>query len=335
MLQDLNELEELFSTEGIQKAKNTEYELYRPDLAKSVNSEAYESVLRFILNIRDKNKSMVSKWGAYLKNPSTNESKMVDCPSTLGYNQPSILRDTYHILANHNNQAIKNLASNFSRKKNIFSLVQVIEDVNDPTVKGKIKVFRYGSKLEDKLITQIKDAENPKSTIPTSHPFDLFSGSVFRFRLTKVAGFNNFDSSSFVDIKKNFSWEGKEFHKTRDDYEVIRDLLLEHSPDLSKYEFKPWDDEITNFVLGCIEEIIPDKSIIETIYKKHNISLSRLKNVTSSTSVMVDSVLSPSPKKSAKKEVEDVLTKVNDRASTSTNVVDVEDDEAFFGDLDL
>jgi hypothetical protein len=235
----------------------SEIERYKPS-AKAGKDNVYKAVVRFLPWHENPKKSIMSKWTAWLVDPVSGDGKYVDCPSSVG--KKSILQDVYWKLRKSESVAEQDLAKNFSRRQAFASLVQIIKDDNQPDLVGKIMVFPYGVKIHNKIMAQIKP-EFGKPHIP----FDLFEGRPFLLNITLVAGFNNYDNCTFLDEKLPFTIDGEQLEKTPENIQKIAAYLKEHSPDLSKYDFREWDDETTQFVMTVIKNTIPKGKVIESI----------------------------------------------------------------------
>ena len=149
---------------------------------------------------------------------------------------------------------MQKLAVNFSRRHSYASLVQVIRDENNPEAEGKIMVFRYGVKIWEKINAELKPV------IGEPHdPFDTLNGKAFALIITKVSGFNNYDQSKFVDKKIPLcipDANGKLIPiKPDSNKREIFEWVKTNSPDLSKYAYKEWDQDIYDYVNHVIVSV--------------------------------------------------------------------------------
>lgn len=248
-----------------QKPKG-EIERYKPT-AKDGKDNVYKSVVRFLPWHANPKKSIMSKWTAWLTDPVSGDGKYVDCPSSVG--KKSLLQDVYWKLKKSESVAEQELAKSFSRRQTFASLVQIIKDENQPDLVGKILVFQYGIKIHNKLMAQIK----PEFGTPHI-PFDLFEGRPFLLKITLVSGYNNYDECTFLDEKMPFVLDGESMEKTPENLEKIVAHLKEKSPDLSKYDFREWDDDMHAFVATVIKNTIPKGKVIESIKSQNAQSFS-------------------------------------------------------------
>lgn len=80
------------------------------------------------------------------------------------------------------------------RKLIYISNVYIIKDPANPENEGKVKLFKYGKKVFDKL----NEAMNPQYEDETPmNPFDLWEGANFKIKIRQVEGYRNYDKSEF------------------------------------------------------------------------------------------------------------------------------------------
>jgi len=230
--------------------------IFKPE-AKAGKDGVYKAVVRFLPWHQDVKKSVMKKWSCWLTNPGTNESKMVDCPSTVG--KKSVLQDLFWKFKKSDSVAEQKLADNFSRRQRFASLVQIVKDDNNPDNVGKIMVWPYGVKIYNKLQAEMKP-EFGKPHIP----FDLFEGKPFLVHVTLVAGFNNYDNCRFLDEKLPITIDGTQMEKTQEDLTKIK-AFLETSPDLNSYDYQDWDQATEEFVQGVIKNTVPGGRMVAEV----------------------------------------------------------------------
>ena len=74
--------------------------------------------------------------------------------------------------------------------------VLVISDSKNPENEGKVFLYRFGKKIFDKITS----AMNPEFEGDTPvNPFDFWKGANFRLKIKNVAGYRNYDDSSFAN----------------------------------------------------------------------------------------------------------------------------------------
>ena len=254
-----NQFDALFNPQVETKdAKSSAGDEYQPSAAKGKNN-VYQAIIRFIPWYLEPKKSIKDKWVCWLVDPVTQKGRFVDCPSSVG--KPSILQDIYWKLKKSESVMMQKQAEVFSRKHSYASLIQVIKDDNNKELEGKILVWKYGVKVWEKINAELK----PVIGDPQD-PFDIINGKPFQLTITKVSGFNNYDQSKFLDkpiIPLCIpNAEGKLIPiKADSDKKVVFEFVKTNSPDLSKHEYKDWDQELHEYVNHVIVAVTGQGSV--------------------------------------------------------------------------
>jgi hypothetical protein len=239
------------------KEGSKDLEFYKP-YPEDGKDGVYKSLVRFLPNVADAQKSKIHKYYVYLQDPSTGNGFSVDCPSTVG--KKSILKDIFWKLQNSNSAADKELSKKFSRKEDYYSLIQIVQDKNRPELEGKIMIFKFGKKLNDMIEAQLK----PEYGEPVN-PYDLFSGKLFSIHARKVGEWNNYDLCSFVGERCPIEVNGKKMEKNQEDMASIVEYLKTGPQNLSSFDYKDWDNEIENKVATIIRNTVPDGRLVSEI----------------------------------------------------------------------
>lgn len=91
-------------------------------------------------------------------------------------------------------EANKEIVRKQKRKLNYIANVYIVNDPKHPENNGTVKLFKFGAKIFDK----ITEAMNPQFEDETPiNPFDMWKGANFKLKITKVAGYQNYDKSEF------------------------------------------------------------------------------------------------------------------------------------------
>jgi hypothetical protein len=128
-------------------------------------------------------------------------------------------------------EANKEIVRKQKRKLNYMANVYIVSDPKHPENEGKVKLYRFGAKIFEK----ITEAMNPQFEDETAiNPFDLWKGANFKLKITKVAGYQNYDKSEFMSPSALLD----------DDEELEKIWKSEHSLSemVSDKEFKSYDD---------------------------------------------------------------------------------------------
>ena len=267
-MENVTNFDDLFNpkvnVEAVAKKPSVEY---KPTVDKGKNG-IYQSVIRFVPWYKNPANSIIEKWVCFLEDPIENKGRFVDCPTTIG--QPSPLHDMYWKLKNSDDVRKQEQAKIFSRNKRYFALIQVIKDKNAPELEGKILIWQFGKKIFDKynaVVHPVSELEGVE--VNPNNPFDLFEGRPLQLTITKVSGYANYDQSKFLDTSYPLmlvEGEGdskvmKKIDRTTNKQEIVN-FLKANSPDLGKYEFKPWDEDTKQYVNKIISFIdgkrVPD-----------------------------------------------------------------------------
>jgi hypothetical protein len=91
-------------------------------------------------------------------------------------------------------EANKEIVRKRKRKLNYIANIYIVSDPKNPDNEGKVKLFKFGKKIFDK----ISEAMNPQFEDETPiNPFDLWKGANFKLKVRKVEGYPNYDKSEF------------------------------------------------------------------------------------------------------------------------------------------
>jgi hypothetical protein len=151
-------------------------------------------------------------------------------------------------------EANKEVARKQKRKLNYIANIYIVNDPKHPENNGTVRLFRFGAKIFDK----ITEAMNPQFEDETPiNPFDMWKGANFKLKITKVAGYQNYDKSEFESPSA----------LSNDDEELEKIWKSEHSLSnfLTDKEFKSYDTLKARLdkVLGLSDESAPVKTTVE------------------------------------------------------------------------
>src|SRR6056300_975157 len=128
------------------KNKYQDDRLWKPELDKSGNGYA---VLRFLPAVQGEDLPWAKVWSHAFQGP-TGQWYIENSLTTL--NQKDPVSEANTVLWNTGNESDKELARKRKRKLNYYSNVLVVSDPKHPENEGKIKLFKYGKKIFDKLM---------------------------------------------------------------------------------------------------------------------------------------------------------------------------------------
>jgi len=150
-------------------------------------------------------------------------------------------------------EANKEIVRKQKRKLSYTANVYIVSDPKHPENEGQVKLFKFGAKIFEK----VTEAMNPAFEDETPmNPFDLWKGANFKLKITKVAGYQNYDKSEFMSPSSLLE----------DDAELEKIWKSEHSLTAltADKEFKSYDDLKARLdkVLGATD--VP-KTTVETL----------------------------------------------------------------------
>lgn len=93
--------------------------------------------------------------------------------------------------------ANKDIARKQKRKLTYISNIYVVKDPANPDNEGKVFLFKYGKKIYDKIVEALNPEYDDDVKIDV---FDFWKGAEFKLKAKNVAGYRNYDASSFGPI---------------------------------------------------------------------------------------------------------------------------------------
>ena len=103
-------------------------------------------------------------------------------------------------------EANKQVARDQKRKLTYVANVYIVSDPKHPENEGKVKLFKFGKKIFDKITEAMNPAFEDETAI---NPFDLWEGANFRLKIRKVEGYQNYDKSEFESPSALFEDDDK------------------------------------------------------------------------------------------------------------------------------
>ena len=217
--------------------KKTDENIYSCN-PKEGKDNVYKAKIRFLMNINNKNESIIATHYHWLTDANGENPVYVVDPSSVGESSP--ISDLYWKFKKSTNAAEQNMADMLSRKTKYYSLVQIVEDEQHPELEGKIKVFAFGTKIKNKIDEEEADKDDG------GNPFNILSARNFKLEVKVVGGYSNYDSCRFVGSKCAISINGKSISEDKDATRILD--YFKDAPSLDDYKYKPWSAEITEKV---------------------------------------------------------------------------------------
>ena len=167
---------------------NNDDRFWRPELDKSGNGFA---VIRFLPESEGEELPWVRVFNHGFQGP-TGKWYIENSLTTL--NQKDPVAEYNSILWNSGTEANKDIARKQKRRLTYIANVLVVSDPKHPENEGQVKLFKFGKKIFDKIMDQMKPQFEDETPI---NPFDPWKGTNFKLKSRKVEGFTNYDKSEF------------------------------------------------------------------------------------------------------------------------------------------
>ena len=180
-------------TESLKQSTQTEFKkeddrMWKPQMGQDGTGYA---VIRFLPG-SDTNKTPWVKVFDHGFQGPTGKWYIENSLTTLGQKDPVSEHNTR--LWNSGVESNKDIVRKQKRRTSYYANVFVIKDPANPAAEGKVKIFKFGQKIFEKLM----GALNPEfAGDDPLNPFDIIDGANFRIKLRMVAGYWNYDASEF------------------------------------------------------------------------------------------------------------------------------------------
>jgi len=165
---------------------------WQPSVDKAGNGYA---VIRFLPPPPNETLPFVRIWEHAFKGP-TGKWYIEKSLTTLGQNDPVSDYNTRLWNSTNDDESPARKQARAQRRKLVFiSNVYILNDQNEPENNGKVKLFRYGKKIFEKINEKMNPQFADEEPI---NPFDLWTGANFKLKVRTVEGYRNYDKSEFA-----------------------------------------------------------------------------------------------------------------------------------------
>lgn len=163
--------------------------IWQPTVDKAGNGYA---VVRFLPPPRGEELPWVRVWNHGFQGP-TGKWYIENSLTTIG--KPDPVSELNNELWNSGSEANKEIARKQKRRLAYVCNVFVVSDPSNPQNEGKVKLYKFGKKIFDK----IKDVMQPEFQDEAPlNPFDFWKGADFKIKIRNVEGYRNYDKSEFA-----------------------------------------------------------------------------------------------------------------------------------------
>jgi len=147
-------------------------------------------------------------------------------------NQKDPVSELNSELWNTGSEEDKNIARSRKRKTTYISNILVIKDEANPQNEGKVFLFKYGTKIFDKIQEKMKPEFKDEQAI---NPFNFWEGCNFKLKIRKIGGYTNYDKSEFDSTSALFGG---------DDVRIEKIWKQQHAlqPFIGPESFKSYDE---------------------------------------------------------------------------------------------
>ena len=236
------------------KNRSSQFEQLQQSLQKNTEKKSYDddriwkprmgkdgtgyAVVRFLPG-KDSNKTpWVTMYDHGFQGP-TGKWYIENSLTTIGKQDP--VSEHNSKLWNSGIEENKEIARKQKRRTAYYANALILNDPNDTTNEGKVKIYKFGQKIFDKIMSAMQPEFDDDQPV---NPFDLLEGANFRIKIKMVGGYWNYDSSTFE--KASALSESEEKMKAIFDAQhYVHDLVAED-------KFKSYDElkEKLTMVLG-------------------------------------------------------------------------------------
>lgn len=173
--------------EGGKTDRDDQY-FYYPARDSAGNGSA---VIRFLPGATDDEIPFVKLFTHGFKNPANNKWFIDNCPTTIGKECPVCAANSERYATMSKDDARK---AGMNRKTSYISRILVVEDKKNPENEGKVFLFKFGSKVFDKIADALQPEFEDTKAI---NVFDMKEGANFKLRIRIYEGNTNYDKSEF------------------------------------------------------------------------------------------------------------------------------------------
>jgi hypothetical protein len=167
---------------------------WKPTADKSGNGSF---VIRFLpgspADGGDEGPMWVKKFSHGFQGP-TGQWLIEDCPTTLGVGTPCPICEHNKELWATGVEANKEIVRKQKRKTTYISNIYIVSDSKNPENEGKVKLFKYGTEIFEKLMNAMSPQFEDEQAFD---PFDLWAGANFKLKFRVSNGQRTYDRSEF------------------------------------------------------------------------------------------------------------------------------------------
>ena len=201
------------------KTESSSYEddrFWKPTRDKAGNGFA---VVRFLPAKEGEDLPWVRYWDHGFKGP-TGLWYIENSLTSIGQQDPVSEMNT--VLWNSGRDEDKATARDRKRRLHYVSNVLIISDPANPENEGKVKLYKFGKKIFDKIMDVMQPQFADEEPV---NPYDFWEGADFKIKIRKVEGWVNYDKSEFAAPKALYEGEEERLEEVYNQLYSLQDFL--------------------------------------------------------------------------------------------------------------
>lgn len=171
---------------------------YYPERDKAKNGFA---IIRFLPAPGDEELPWVKRYSHGFKD--VGGWYIEECATTIGEECPVCKANSAlvneHGSWNDTPAPVKAIVRARKRKLQYYANIYVVQDSKNPENEGTVRLFKFGMKIFDKLMSAVKPEFEDETPID---PFDLWKGANFKLKIRVVDNMTNYDKSEFEEASQ-------------------------------------------------------------------------------------------------------------------------------------
>jgi hypothetical protein len=117
--------------------------------------------------------------------------------SRTSINEDDPVSEMNSVLWNSGREEDKQTARDRKRRLHYISNVLIVSDPENPQNEGKVKLYKFGKKIFDKIMDVMQPQFADEDPV---NPYDFWEGADFKIKIRKVEGWTNYDKSEFASV---------------------------------------------------------------------------------------------------------------------------------------
>ena len=190
--------------------------LWKPTRDKAGNGYA---VIRFLPANEGEDLPWVRYWDHGFKGPN-GLWYIENSLTSIGQQDP--VSEHNSVLWNSGRDEDKAIARERKRRLHYVSNVLIVSDPSNPENEGKVKLYKFGKKIFDKIMEAMQPAFEDETPI---NPYDFWEGADFKIKIRKVEGWVNYDKSEFASSSALFDGDEQRLEEVYNQLHNLQDFL--------------------------------------------------------------------------------------------------------------